>query len=193
MDVSNRFNNIFENAIALLFHFEEIPHFLNDCASHMNKKLQSICFNLQDENIVSIITAIALFTTYLTSPYWALMNSNTPYGKFPAYVQNMKIALDRWSSDSFDISNLHNEQPIFGSEFGLKSDTSNNFLNSSFCDKSWSSEAFKNICKRCKIVMERQLADFLLEGIYESVIPKDIQDLLNTCPLTNSWVSTQNF
>ena len=181
---SNRFNNIFENAIALLFHFKEIPHFLNDCACHMNKKLQSICFDLQDKNIVSIITAIALLATYLTSPYWALMNSKTPYGKFPAFVQNMKTA-DRWSSDSFDLSNLHNEQPFFASEFTSRSDTAYLFLNSDFCNKSLVSEVFKNICQRCRVVMERQLADFLSEGIYGSVIAKDIQDLLNSCPLTN--------
>ena len=108
----------------------------------MNKKLQSICFDLQDKNIVSIITAIALLATYLTSPYWALMNSNTPYGKFPAFVQNMKTA-NRWSSDSFDLSNLHDEQPIFASEFTSRSDTTYLFLNSDFCNKSLVSEVFK--------------------------------------------------
>ena len=182
---SNRFNNIFENAVAVLHHRAEALHFLQDCASNSNLKLRSICYDLHDLRILSIITAIALLSTYLTTPYWALMNSNTPYGKFPAHVRSMNMALQRWSSPDFDISLLPTEEPIFGKDFVNASNVAFSFLTSQFCDKALATTSFKSICSQSMKVVQRQLHDFLPGGIYGDILPLDVQEFLNTCPLTN--------
>ena len=182
---SNRFNNIFENAVALLFHYEDCFSFISDWVSHTNRKLQSICFDLRDATIMSIINAIALFSTYLTTPYWALMNSSVPYGHFPRYVRSMEAALDRWSSDDFELQELLLEKPIFDCSFSSNSGVAMSFLQSEYCDESMVATVFKRIAKQCKQVLARQLSDFLSGGIYGGDIPAEIQSLLDTCPLTN--------
>ena len=182
---SNRFNNLFENSQAIIFHRHESLHFLQNRASHSNLKLQSICFDLDDCRLLSIITAIAFFSKHLTTPYWSLMNSHIPYGKFPAYVQAMKAALERWSSDEFEIVNLRTETPVFGGDFATDSDVADTFFSSDDCDAALATTMFKMISKQCIEVLDRQLHDFLPGGVYGDVLPLELQKFLDTCPLTN--------
>ncbi|GFR74711.1 hypothetical protein ElyMa_000436500 [Elysia marginata] len=182
---SNRFNNLFENSVALLFHRTHSLQFLEDFVSHFNRKLESISYDLQDKRLMSIITALGLLSTYLTTPYWTLMNSLTPYGQFNAHVQSMKTALERWSSGDFKLSQLRTEEPVFGEAFSISSDVALTFLKSNLCDEVLCTGIFKAICEQFIEVLNRQLNDFLPGGVYGDVLPSDIQELLDTCPLTN--------
>ena len=128
--------------MALLLHRADALHFLQDCVSHSNLKLLSICCDLEDKRIMSLIAAIALLSTYLTTPYWTMMNSQTPYGKFPSHVQSMTAALERWSSSEFDIFNLHMEEPVFGQNFPVTSEVAFLFISSEDCDKVITTTAF---------------------------------------------------
>ena len=91
---SNRFNNTFENASAIIHHKDDMVSFLTDYVSHSNRKLESILQDLADERIVALVQSIALFHVFFTGPYWALMNSHTSYAHFPQYVSKMKTFLD---------------------------------------------------------------------------------------------------
>ena len=70
----NRFNNLFDNSSALIFHKHHIPDFSENFASNGNLKLQSILLGLKDKKIVSITCAMAFVNNLLTSPYWKLMH-----------------------------------------------------------------------------------------------------------------------
>ena len=137
---------------------------------------------------MSFVTAVALLSTYLTTPYWLLMNSTCSYGKFPPFVKKMKSALNRWSSAESEIEEIMQEEPVFGEDFKVTSRSALDFLITEYCDKSLVSKVFKEITGQFSIVMVRQFADLLPGEIYDStlqLVPGHIQDLLETCLLTN--------
>ncbi|GFS12830.1 hypothetical protein ElyMa_003121200 [Elysia marginata] len=96
----NRFNNLFENAAAVLYHKAHVVDFMidNNC-THSNLKLKSIVADLKDKRIVAIVWAIALFNTIVTQPYWQLINSSLPYGAFPSYAKSLDQTLARLARD----------------------------------------------------------------------------------------------
>ncbi|GFO21205.1 hypothetical protein PoB_004771000 [Plakobranchus ocellatus] len=182
---SNRFNNIFENAVAILAHKDDSLHFLQNCINHSNLKLQSICSDLQDQKLLSIIAATSLFSTFVSTPYWKLMNSHVNYGEFPNYVKAMEAAVKRWLTDQFEIDTLFTEEPLFGQDFAPHPDVTLSFWNSDMCQKNLTTTAFKAICTKSLEALQRQLTDFLPGGVYGGDVPEHVQKLLKTCPLTN--------
>ncbi|GFS12825.1 hypothetical protein ElyMa_003121000 [Elysia marginata] len=76
---ANRFNNVFENASAIVFYQHHIVSFLEDFVSHSNLKSKNDAMDLQDEKIMDMMRAFSKFNFLVTSPYWKLMNSNVPY------------------------------------------------------------------------------------------------------------------
>ena len=59
---SNRFNNLFQNASALLFHKSDIELFINEYASNSNLKLQSILEDLSDIKILNSVATLFFFS-----------------------------------------------------------------------------------------------------------------------------------
>ena len=57
---SNCFNNVFENASAVVFNKHLIKSFLENYVSHSNLKLQSILLDIKDERITNIMRAFAI-------------------------------------------------------------------------------------------------------------------------------------
>ena len=90
---SNRFNCCFEGAAATIFHQEDIIAFLRDGVSHSNLKLQSVEADLQDQRLVTLLSAVALLYFRVTGPYWKLLKSDVPYTRFHIYVQKMDTLL----------------------------------------------------------------------------------------------------
>ncbi|GFO13157.1 craniofacial development protein 2-like [Plakobranchus ocellatus] len=105
----NRFNNVFFNATALLYHLDDLKTFLKDYVSHSNNKLESILLDLED-NILMFVAALSFFNEMLTEAYWDLMQSNRPYGQFLGYVSLMEKALKSWLADDFEPLN---SSPVF--------------------------------------------------------------------------------
>ena len=101
---SNRFNNLFQNATALLHHKSDILLFLTEYVSHSNLKLQSVVADLKDKRVMSGIAALSFFHIYFKEPYWLLMNSQKTYLDFPHYVRKMEATLILWSSEEFVFS-----------------------------------------------------------------------------------------
>ena len=99
----NRFNNLFENASAVIHHYDDVLSFLVHYCPHSNLKLKSIIADLKDSRIINIIAAMSLFHCFFTAPYWNLMNSSVSYGQFPRYVTEMKNVLESWSDPLFHL------------------------------------------------------------------------------------------
>ena len=87
---SNSFNNVFENASALIFHEHHITSFLENYVSLSNLKLKSILLDIKDERIMNMMRAFAKFNHLVSSPYWKLMNSDVPYSDFHFYVKKLR-------------------------------------------------------------------------------------------------------
>ena len=105
---SNRFNNLFQNATALLAYRKDIELFITEYSSHSNLKLQSVIADLQDN--ISTIAVLSFFHLHLTDQYWQLMNSSKSCSDCPQYVRKMKHVLSEWNS--FDVE-LVSWQPVF--------------------------------------------------------------------------------
>ena len=99
---SNRFNNLFVNASAIIFHKDHIKTFLDEYVSHNNLKLKSIVSDLNDTIILSNVSVLSFFHLFFTDPYWKLMESTKPYSEFPTYVKLMAETLDLWSTNEFN-------------------------------------------------------------------------------------------
>ncbi|GFS24279.1 hypothetical protein ElyMa_003411500, partial [Elysia marginata] len=166
---ANRFNNVFENASAIVFHQHHIVSFLEDFVSHSNLKLKSVVMDLQDERIMDMMRAFSKFNFLVTSPYWKLMNSNVPYSQFHFYVKRLKTFLELSDPRAPAVF------PEFSDpKFDLDFEMSDLFH-----------QTFKQICSVSLEVLQRQLNDFYDDGIFAGDVPQDVLDVLKTCPLTN--------
>ena len=101
---SNRFNCLFQNASALLFHRDDIEPFLEKYAfqSELNLKLKSILSDLRCDKIMTHVAVLSFCHVFFTEPYWLLMNSKKTYFDFPSYVKKMESILEQWSLPKFD-------------------------------------------------------------------------------------------
>jgi hypothetical protein len=67
----NRFNVIFENAGAVVYHKDDIIDFLLKLSS-MNMLQRSVLSDLKDENIYQEIVALAIIGKIITTPFMKL-------------------------------------------------------------------------------------------------------------------------
>ena len=178
---SNRFNNVFENAFALVCHHEHVVDFLTNMLSGENLKLQSVVADLQDPNVLSLIGAMSLFNLTITGPYWRLMNSSLPYGSFPVFVKQMKSMFEKFLSlPSF---NDHEMVSVFA-DYPISDEHTLKFVRDK-CVIDVVFSTLKTIVRESCDVLHRQLGDFLEGGVYGGEISEDIQKALDACPLTN--------
>lgn len=71
----NRFNILIENAKGVFFLFEEMVKFLQ--GSSRNRLLKSVLYDLQTEQFVAGVKALALVSTFVTEPLWRIMEDKT--------------------------------------------------------------------------------------------------------------------
>ena len=71
----NRFNVIFENAGAVVYHKDDIIDFLSKLSS-MNMLQRSVLSDLKDENIYQEIVALANIGKIITKPFMKLVDSS---------------------------------------------------------------------------------------------------------------------
>ena len=166
---SNRFNNIFDNSSALLYHRDMILKFLKDMVSHENTKFKSIIMDLEDPHIISMVSAIAKFNFLVSNPYWLLIQSEKSYGDFPPYVKMLQTFFKAGTITQF---------PVF-EEFKTQS---HNFPLHTTPEVE---EVFRKMCVACEEVLTRQLSDFIDDGVFAGEIPTEVMAVLQTCPLSN--------
>ncbi|GFO24639.1 hypothetical protein PoB_005114400 [Plakobranchus ocellatus] len=159
---SNRFNNLFQSATALLHHKDDIIKFLNEYVSSSNLKLENILLDLKDSRILSFIFALSFFHELFTEPYWKLLNSTEPYSRFPKYVQLMESTLQSWISPDFD---LFSAVPVF-SNFGATCALVFSRLKAAECKQEHIILSIKKIAEQFWIVLKRQLSDFQEGGVF---------------------------
>ncbi|GFO41302.1 hypothetical protein PoB_006780700 [Plakobranchus ocellatus] len=183
----NRFNNLFQNASALLCHKQDIQVFLQEYASHSNLKLQSVLADLQDPRIINSIASLSVFDVFFTSPYWRLMNSNTSYADFAPYVKKMSIFLKSWSCADFIHTDICNLSSVFDDfEASIKeASVLSKFFESDCFVAALFSLCMKKVSEKCSAALDRQLSDFLEGGAFGGELDEDVKVILKTCPLTN--------
>ena len=181
---SNRFNCLFQNATALLFHRDDIISLLNEHLSHSNLKLQSILADLADEHIMTNISVFSFCHVFFTEPYWLLMNSQKSYFEFPSYVKKMEQVLGFWSSSDFS--------PLAGTsvfpDFLCKEkdrDVILSFFESPLFNEGQFLSSLIPVANAFLVALRRQLNDFLDGGIFGGEISDDVKNILDSCPLTN--------
>lgn len=184
---SNRFNNIFENACALIIHKDNILDFLQNFSTIKNKKLSSVQDAVQNSKILGTVLAVGILNKLITKPYWDLMRSKEPYSSFPPYVRLMDAAFQRWSliSDSGEIGRL---EAAFDSSQSKSKTITIDFLaeldSGDYCRETFQ-KTFSAVVTEMKDVLRRQLSEFLQDGVFAGDIPDDIKSILDKCPLTN--------
>jgi hypothetical protein len=66
---SNRFNNLFQNSTAFLFHMHDIQVFVSQYSPKPNLKLQSVIAEVKDSRIINDIAVLSFLHIFFTDPY----------------------------------------------------------------------------------------------------------------------------
>ena len=182
---SNRFNNFFQSAAAIVHHHDQMKTFFtNGYLSHTNLKIESVAADLQDDNLMSLVCAVALLFIHVTGPYFELVQSDVKYIDFFGYIQKMEALFDRCCDDASDL--LHSDFiGAFEGDFKINSEMAASvFL---FAAQHFESvkSALEYILREVLLVTRRQLEEFLPDGRFGGELPAHTQQELRHCPLTN--------
>jgi len=153
--------------------------------SHSSLKLQSIEADLQDQRLVTLLSAVALLYFRVTGPYWKLLQSDVRYTRFHIYVQKMATLFTHGQTDPFGILDPA-FVGIFDGEFEVDCPTMLERVPSSACHETpLVLVCFKAIFQELLAVTQRQLADFLMVGKFGHEPTEEDKAILSHCPLTN--------
>ena len=182
---SNRFNCYFETAAAIIHHLDNLQRFLtNGYLGHSNMKIESVAADLGDERLLALVCAVAVLFLRVTGPFFQLVQSSVKYTDFHVYIQKMEAVFSRCCEDASDLLD-----PGYTGVFGAELELTSTMKTAVFTYAETHSVAVKSalefVMRETLLVTRRQLADFLPEGKYGSVLPAHIQEELGHCPLTN--------
>lgn len=175
----NRFNNIFENACAVMKYRSEMLQFFQEFCTTSSLKIRSAVADLQDDTLMQLVSVLAFFSILLTTPYWQFMQSNKPYSAFPPVVLRTQTFLQHWidadtSKKPSDINVDFNSNQLSAGDKDLISTVLSDI------DVS----AVSTVATHILGVTKSQLSDFLEGGKYFSP-SEEILSILSHCPLTN--------
>ncbi|GFR88921.1 hypothetical protein ElyMa_006111300 [Elysia marginata] len=172
---SNRFNNTFENAAAVLFHRDDIKNFLSSYTSTF----------LMKESYPSW-QQWPLFFYFVTSPYWSLLNCSISFFAFISKAKTLKSKIASLSSDPTPLLNGH-LQGIFDGEFAKKDSALLDAIQEAVAlNSELTSKALKELLAAFDAVAERQLSDFISPtGPFSGDLPEDVIEELKRYPGTN--------
>ena len=106
------------------------------------------------------------------------MNSTKAYGEFPAYAKKMEtFSIQSSSVDSVRMV------PCFP-DF-IDKDIFQNTMAVNEKNNLMYTQMFQRLCAKCLIVLQRQLSDFLVGGIFGGELVEEVKEILMTAPLTN--------
>jgi aubergine-like protein len=87
---SNRFNNFFHGAAAVVHHRTHMTEYLSNFCDQPNLKQLSVLKDAQCDNIFLMVVAIAALYVSITGPFWVMINSDVHYLDLHKHVQRMK-------------------------------------------------------------------------------------------------------
>ena len=183
---SNRFNSYFEGAAATVYHHVDLRKFFGDgFLGHSNLKIESTAADINDDNLLSLVCAVAILYIKVTGPFWNLLESDTKYTEFHVYVQRMETCFDRWRADASQLLDQH-FPGIFNGEFAMETEMAAAIYQFASLHLAQVRSALELMMRDILLVTRKQLSDFLPpEGKYAQQLPPDVQTQLDHCPLTN--------
>ncbi|GFO14465.1 hypothetical protein PoB_004097000 [Plakobranchus ocellatus] len=184
---SNRFNNTFENAAAVLFHRADIETFLSCYTSSTNRLLESILLDIQDKRIIALLAAMALVFIFITYRYWALLNSrSSSFYTFISKAKALKSAFSQLIADPNPLLNM-TFQGVFGEDYANQDSSLRDAIFEASCiNKELTSEALRELLIAFDSVAEPQLSEFIYPtGPFHANLGADVIEQLKQFPVTN--------
>ena len=171
-----------------MFHRDDIIDFFTNHFSTPNLKLQSILLDVKCQNIFNQVVCLATIGTYVTLPFWDLVNSNEQYVELYQFFQPLYNTCKAWS-ENCDIIFQQEIDPIF-TKYPHKIDDIFNCLLLNMQKSDASARSFFSLLSKCLyVVMERQLGDHL-SGKYSQKPDDEILARTSHSQITN--ISAEN-
>ena len=182
LQVIGKTNSIRFLKMPLLFSpIEDMKVFLHSFSSSNNLKLQSVLVDISDERLTTPLAAVGLLHTYVTKPYWNLINSSVQYVDFHTYVQLMTNNLRSWCQDSHPLFSIECGD-VFDGEFLDEVDTSLHYQATK--QEVLMTKCLKVILQKFLEVPIQQLADFMQDRVFGGAVSQEVRTTLEKCPLT---------
>ena len=186
---SNRFNNLFESAAALLYHREDIVQFFTMYKEPTNLKQRSVFLDMQSPEILTMVAALAVCFEFVTGPFWKLVRSNIHYLDQGLYIQQMFANINS-AKDYESVTEMLARCPTSLNGFGLPpnevSDRLLRFLHSMpDALASIMSDCMKDVMEEFSRTTQKQLYQFLAGGIYSTPATPEQRQRLSHCQLNN--------
>lgn len=96
---SNRSNNLFESAAAIVHHRQDVIDFFTNFNENkvLNLKQKSVLQDVQDENMMLMVSALAVVYVCVSGPFWVLLNSNFHHLDMYRHIQTITGHLEHIS------------------------------------------------------------------------------------------------
>ena len=182
----NRFNNLFSAAAGLIHHREDIIQFFQR-RPPSNLKQKSVEADARCDALNTMVLGLAVMFVYFTGPFWNLVNSNIHYLDQFQFIQPMHSYLkelvqhpDLFMTDvpyDLEVVRLQNS-PVVDSVLHALASVEGS-------QKPLLLAVFKAVAEHFVQVVERQLADFLLDGKYGLPPSEEARQRMQHCQLTN--------
>ncbi|XP_063041994.1 solute carrier family 52, riboflavin transporter, member 2 isoform X1 [Engraulis encrasicolus] len=191
-NVSNRFNNYFEAAAALLHHRSDVMLFFSDLQAlndEPNITLDSINDDANDDAIQALLCVLAVIYCKILGPYWQLLKSKAQYALYSRYIYCLYQKLLLWSRDATTLMEPEIATNVF-LQVPLQEGTFSKVF--SFCSTNADNQygilirtCLEKVVKVIAAVTEENLKDFLPGGIYCQEPPPDISKQLKNCTFSH--------
>ncbi|XP_076447511.1 uncharacterized protein LOC143284579 [Babylonia areolata] len=186
---ANRFNNVFESAAAILHHRQDIVDFFTNFSDKtLNLKQQSVLEDVQDDNIMLMVSALAVMYVCVAGPFWMLINSSIHYLDMYKHVQTLSGHLEHISEDRTALEGVLESLPSTLETFFMEETPPiRSVQDTALCLRQ--NEPFKDLlqimCREFLCVIKRQLHDFLPGGKYSQPPTEEQRHRMAHCKLTN--------
>lgn len=191
-NVSNRFNNYFEAAAALLHHREDVVLFFSDLQAlndEPNIILDSINDDASDDVIQALLCVLAIVYCKVLGPYWQLLKSKAQYALYSRYIYCLYQKVLQWSKDATSLMEPEIATNVF-LQVPLQEGTFNKvFL---FCDTNADNQygilirtCLEKVMKVIAAITEENLKDFLPGGVYCQEPSAEVSNQLMVCTFSH--------
>ncbi|KAL2080126.1 hypothetical protein ACEWY4_023919 [Coilia grayii] len=191
-NVSNRFNNYFEAAAALLHHRTDVILFFSDLQAlndEPNIILDSINDDANDDAIQALVCVLAVVYCKILGPYWQLLKSKAQYALYSRYIYCLYQKLLLWSKDATTLMQPELATNVF-LQVPLQEGTFSKVF--SFCNTNAENQygilirtCLEKVMKVIAAVTEENLKDFLPGGIYCQEPSAEVSNQLKHCTFSH--------
>lgn len=192
VNVSNRFNNYFEAAAALLHHRTDVVLFLSDLQvlnDEPNIILDSINDDANDDAIQALTCVLAVVYCKVLGPYWQLLKSKAQYALYSRYIYCLYQKVLQWSKDATTLMEPELATNVF-LQVPLQEGTFSKVF--TFCNTNAENQygilirtCLEKVMKVIAAVMEENLKDFLPGGVYCQEPSAEVSNQLKHCTFSH--------